>query len=53
MYRTVVYGLYKCSGPGATKKGRVSWSRELSTDEDAPFFSKSFINGENWIKNTI
>eukprot|EP00253_Pinus_taeda_P020617 PITA_20617 len=48
---TVVYGLYKCSGPGATNKGRVSWSHELSDEEAAPFLSRSFIDGDNWIKN--
>eukprot|EP00253_Pinus_taeda_P007155 PITA_07155 len=48
---TVYYGLYKCSGPGATNKRRVSWSIELNDEEAASFLSRNFIDGQNWIKN--
>lgn len=48
---TVFYGLYKCSGPGARDEGRISWSRDLSDTEAAPFMSSSFIDGQNWIRN--
>lgn len=48
---TVFYGLYKCSGPGASDKGRVSWSRDLSDQEAKPFVSTSFIDGASWITN--
>lgn len=48
---TVFYGLYKCSGPGANDTGRVSWSRELSDTDAAPFVSTSFIDGSSWITN--
>ncbi|XVE98077.1 hypothetical protein REPUB_Repub03eG0074300 [Reevesia pubescens] len=47
---TVFYGQYKCTGPGASFAGRVSWSRELSDEEAKPFISLSFIDGSEWIK---
>ncbi|XP_020236589.1 probable pectinesterase 53 [Cajanus cajan] len=46
---TVFYGQYKCTGPGANFAGRVSWSRELTDEEAAPFLSLSFIDGTEWI----
>ncbi|KAM7509601.1 hypothetical protein LguiA_020054 [Lonicera macranthoides] len=48
--RTVFYGQYKCSGPGARFAGRVSWSRELTDEEAKPFISLGFIDGSEWIK---
>ncbi|RWW30948.1 hypothetical protein BHE74_00013201 [Ensete ventricosum] len=48
--RTVFYGQYKCSGPGASYAGRVSWSRELTDEEAKPFITLSFIDGSEWIK---
>lgn len=48
---TVFYGMYKCSGPGAKDKGRVSWSRNLSDQEVAPFLTTGFIDGQNWISD--
>ncbi|KAL5572533.1 hypothetical protein UlMin_022130 [Ulmus minor] len=47
---TVFYGQYKCTGPGASYAGRVSWSRELTDEEAKPFISLSFIDGSEWIK---
>ncbi|KAH1131930.1 hypothetical protein J1N35_003308 [Gossypium stocksii] len=47
---TVFYGQYKCTGPGASFAGRVSWSRELTDEEAKPFISLSFIDGSEWIK---
>ncbi|PIA64597.1 hypothetical protein AQUCO_00100227v1 [Aquilegia coerulea] len=47
---TVFYGQYKCTGPGASFAGRVSWSRELTDEEAKPFISLSFIDGLEWIK---
>ncbi|GAB2223480.1 hypothetical protein Droror1_Dr00017621 [Drosera rotundifolia] len=46
---TVFYGQYKCTGPGASFAGRVSWSRELTDEEAKPFISLSFIDGFEWI----
>lgn len=50
---TVFYGLYKCSGPGADDRQRVSWSRELTSQEAQPFISYDFINGYEWLRNLI
>ena len=50
MRRTVFYGQYKCSGPGANHAGRVDWSRELTDEEAKPFISLSFIDGLEWLK---
>ncbi|XP_010267113.1 PREDICTED: probable pectinesterase 53 [Nelumbo nucifera] len=47
---TVFYGQYKCTGPGASYAGRVSWSRELTDEEAKPFITLSFIDGSEWIK---
>lgn len=49
-HRTVFYGQYRCSGPGASFAGRVSWSRELTDEEAKPFISLSFIDGSEWVK---
>ncbi|GKV41512.1 hypothetical protein SLEP1_g49030 [Rubroshorea leprosula] len=46
---TVFYGQYKCSGPGAEFERRVSWSRELTTEEAKPFMSVDFIDGHVWL----
>ncbi|VAH26263.1 unnamed protein product [Triticum turgidum subsp. durum] len=42
--------IYKCTGPGASYSGRVSWSRELTDEEAKPFISLSFIDGTEWIR---
>ncbi|XP_059639718.1 probable pectinesterase 53 [Cornus florida] len=47
--RTVFYGQFKCSGPGADFRGRVSWSRELTPQEAEPFISLDFIYGNEWL----
>ncbi|KAK1313811.1 putative pectinesterase 53 [Acorus calamus] len=47
---TVFYGQYRCTGPGSTNSGRVSWSRELTDEEAKPFISMTFIDGSEWIK---
>jgi pectinesterase len=50
LYRTVFYGQYKCTGPGANYAGRVDWSRELTDEEAKPFISLSFIDGLEWLR---
>ncbi|KAI5074771.1 hypothetical protein GOP47_0010732 [Adiantum capillus-veneris] len=45
---TVFFGEYKCWGPGAQPRWRVSWSRKLSFQEARPFLSLGFINGHKW-----
>jgi len=47
---TVVFGQYKCSGPGAKQAGRVPWSHELTDMEAHPFLSLSFVDGDEWVK---
>jgi pectinesterase len=47
--KTVYYGQYKCTGVGANTTGRVSWSKELTDSEAAPFLSWSFVDGDSWI----
>ena len=48
-HRKVFYGEYKCSGPGANRKGRVSWSRSLNDRQAKPFLSIAFIDGNKWL----
>lgn len=48
--RTVFYGQYKCTGPGSSFAGRVSWSKELTDEEAQPFISLIFIDGAEWIR---
>ncbi|KAL2342577.1 hypothetical protein Fmac_003862 [Flemingia macrophylla] len=50
---TVFYGQYRCSGPGASYAGRVSWSRELTDEQAKPFISLSYIDGSEWINLSI
>lgn len=47
--RTVYYGEYKCTGPGADYSKRVNWSHQLNDDEAALFLNISFIDGEQWL----
>lgn len=47
--RTVFYGQYKCSGPGAVTKERVKWSKELTSKQARPFSTISFIDGKDWL----
>ncbi len=48
--KTVFYAEYQCKGPGASRKGRVPWSRVLTDKEAKPFSSVSFINGASWLQ---
>ncbi|XP_047940276.1 probable pectinesterase 68 [Salvia hispanica] len=50
--KTVFFGVYKCSGPGAAAVRGVSWARELDYDTAHPFLAKSFVNGRHWISPT-
>lgn len=49
--RTVFYGQYKCSGPGADESKRVSWSQELTASQAAGFSTVSFIDGSSWLQS--
>ncbi|KAL2906776.1 putative pectinesterase 53 [Bienertia sinuspersici] len=50
---TVFYGQYKCTGPGADNGERVSWAKELTSEEAQPFITYDFIDGNEWLKNMI
>ncbi|KAJ7563816.1 hypothetical protein O6H91_03G126700 [Diphasiastrum complanatum] len=47
--RTVFYGQYRCSGPGANVKDRVAWSYALTEAEAEPFMDANFIDGHDWL----
>ncbi|XP_034676849.1 putative pectinesterase 11 [Vitis riparia] len=47
---TAFYGQYKCYGPGAITSKRVEWSRNLTSQEAAPFLTKNLIGGNSWIR---
>lgn len=48
--KTVMFGEYKCKGPGASSRQRVPWSRALTYEEARPFLGRDFINGEQWLR---
>ncbi|KAJ4955100.1 hypothetical protein NE237_011883 [Protea cynaroides] len=48
--KTVFYGEYQNTGVGANMNGRVPYSRNLTATEAAPFLTKSFINGDQWLQ---
>ncbi|XLR61004.1 probable pectinesterase 67 [Arachis hypogaea] len=47
--KNLYHAEYKCYGPGATREGRASWSRQLSDQEVASFLSVDYIDGKNWL----
>ncbi|CAI0407571.1 unnamed protein product [Linum tenue] len=48
--QTVFFGEYDCYGPGANYSMRVSYGRQLTQDEAAPFMDVSYINGDQWLE---
>lgn len=48
--KTVYYAEYQCTGPGANRDGRVSWSKSLTTEQAKPFSTISFIDGQDWLE---
>ncbi|KAL6614865.1 hypothetical protein ACP70R_037135 [Stipagrostis hirtigluma subsp. patula] len=48
--RTVFYGQYQCYGEGSNTGGRVAWARNLSQAEAAPFITKAWIGGQEWLR---
>lgn len=50
--RTVFYGQYQCYGEGSKTKtdGRAAWSRDLSQAEAAPFITKVWVAGQEWLR---
>ncbi|KAH7415828.1 hypothetical protein KP509_14G062500 [Ceratopteris richardii] len=47
--KRVIYGEYRCFGPGADRTGRVPWSRTLGKGQALPFLSIGFVDGHDWI----
>jgi pectinesterase len=50
--KTVNYGEYGNTGPGANTASRVSWSRQISVTEATKFTVSSFIAGQEWLPAT-
>ncbi|KAK1665889.1 hypothetical protein QYE76_054048 [Lolium multiflorum] len=48
--RTAFYGQYQCYGEGSRTDRRVAWSRNLSQAEAAPFITKAWIGGQEWLQ---
>ncbi|KAM0923455.1 hypothetical protein ACQ4PT_005522 [Festuca glaucescens] len=48
--RTAFYGQYQCHGEGSRTDRRVAWSRNLSQAEAAPFITKAWIGGQQWLQ---
>jgi len=48
-HKTVFYAEYRCTGPGAYRKGRAPWSRVLTAQQAALFSSLNYINGNSWL----
>ncbi|CAO2170737.1 unnamed protein product [Urochloa humidicola] len=47
---TPFYGQYQCYGEGSKTDGRVAWSHELSQAETAPFITKVWVGGQEWLR---
>nr|XP_034597861.1 putative pectinesterase 11 isoform X2 [Setaria viridis] len=48
--RTAFYGQYQCYGEGSKTDGRVAWSHDLSQAEAAPFITKVWVGGQEWLR---
>lgn len=49
LYRTVLFGEYKCWGPGSKSSERVKYSKQLSYEEVEPFVSLGYVQSEKWL----
>lgn len=47
--RTVFYGEYNCTGPGASTNNRVNYAKMLTEKQAKLFISPNFINAEKWL----
>ncbi|KAL5228365.1 hypothetical protein ABZP36_016630 [Zizania latifolia] len=48
--RTAFYGQYQCYGAGSKTDGRVAWSHDLTQAEAAPFITKAWVDGQQWLR---
>ncbi|KAI3411286.1 Pectinesterase [Psidium guajava] len=46
---TVMFGEYKCSGPGSNPAGRAKFAKQLGDGEVQPYISLSYIVGSKWL----
>lgn len=47
--KTTFYAEYKSTGPGASAKTRINWSKQLSDQEAKPYTVKNIFNGnDHW-----
>ena len=51
--KTARYVEYKCTGPGADRSKRVSWSKELTDAESGKYTVKEILGGEDHWNPTI
>ncbi|KAF9594156.1 hypothetical protein IFM89_028813 [Coptis chinensis] len=47
--RTVYFGEFECTGPGANYTSRMTYSKQLSLSEVTPFLDISYIDGNKWL----
>ncbi|CAN6451355.1 unnamed protein product [Victoria cruziana] len=47
--RNLLFGEYKCMGPGAHMGNRVAYATELTDDQAAPFLGLTYIGASNWL----
>lgn len=47
--RSVFYAEYKCKGPGAARKHRVKFAKQLTDEQAKPFLSMNFIQATKWL----
>uniref|UniRef100_A0A0A0KI78 Pectinesterase n=1 Tax=Cucumis sativus TaxID=3659 RepID=A0A0A0KI78_CUCSA len=47
--KTVMFGEYKCSGPGAVSTGRVAYGKQLTEAEVKPYLSLEFVQSAKWL----
>ncbi|XP_022985658.1 pectinesterase PPME1-like [Cucurbita maxima] len=47
--KTVFFGEYKSSGPGAETSSRIKFSKQLSDAEVKPFLSLDYVQAQKWL----
>ena len=48
--RTIFYGEYNCSGPGAEVSKRAPYVQKLNDTQVAQFINMTFIDGDQWLQ---
>lgn len=49
IFRTVYFGEYNCTGPGADNSNRAAYAKRLDDSQAAPFLTTSYIDGDDWL----